>query len=54
MSAEHENTAQGELSAEAVTLLTGGLPSLKDVSSFLKGQGIASDIMRPEDCNINS
>ena len=41
-------------SAEAVVLLTGGLASLKDVSSYLRGQGIDSEIMRPEDCNINS
>ena len=41
-------------SAGAVILLTGGLASLKDVSAFLRGQGIGAEIMRPEDCNINS
>jgi hypothetical protein len=39
---------------ETVTLLTGSLASLKDASSFLKTQGIPTEIMRPEDCNLNS
>jgi hypothetical protein len=43
-----------ESANEVVTLLTGGLESLKDASSFLKKQGVETEIMRPEDCNINS
>ena len=42
------------VSTDAVVLLTGGLASLKDVSSFLRGHGIGAEIMRPDDCNINS
>ena len=52
-----DSSTDGDVSAsatEAMILLTGGLPSLKDVASFLKGQGIVAEILRPDDCNINS
>ena len=54
MSGENGDTISADDAAEVVVLLTGGLPSLKDASSFLNRHGISSDIMRPDDCEINS
>lgn len=36
---------------EAAILMTAALPAVKEAASFLNGRGIATQILRPDECS---
>jgi hypothetical protein len=43
-----------ETGTEGVVVLEGRIDDLKEAQGVLGGAGISAEIVRPDDCNINS
>ena len=43
-----------EGTVEATILMTGALGTVKEASATLQGQGIPTQILRPDECNASS